>query len=138
MATASHEQGGLDTNVLVRYLVEDDPNQFEAARRYIEEHCTPEVPGLVHPVMLCEVVWVLRSAYQVPREAIVDALDTLLRIRSLKVLEAELVRKALGLYRSTNVDFADAYLHAAYRQAVAVGLLTFDRRAGALPGATRL
>lgn len=136
--SVSTSVGGLDTNVLVRYLVRDEPTQFEVARQFIEEQCTPDTPGLVHPVMLCEAVWVLRSAYQVPRDAIAEALDMLLRIRSLRILERDRVREALDQYRTTRVDFADAYLHAAYRHGGATGLVTFDRQAATLPGATLL
>ena len=73
---------GLDTNVLARYLVGDDAAQQEAAREHIEDVCTPKRPGLVHPVMVCELVWVLRSAYDASAEEIAEALDLLLRVRS--------------------------------------------------------
>lgn len=106
--------GGLDTNVLVRYLVEDDPIQAEAARRYIEEQCSVDRPALVHPVTLCELVWVLRAAYNVPRQRIAKAIDALLDTPNLYIMEAELVRRALQLFRSSSVDFADAYQHVAY------------------------
>ncbi len=125
--------GGLDTNVLVRYLIADDPAQFEAARDYIETACTPDAPGLIHPVMLCELVWVLGSGYRVPKAEIVAALDTLLHIRSLRVLEAETVRDALALYQTHAADFADALLHVAYQKAGAAGLVTFDKKACTLP-----
>jgi len=127
--------GGLDTNVLVRYLVEDDPIQAEAARRYIEEQCSVDRPALVHPVTLCELVWVLRAAYNVPRQRIAEAIDALLDTPTLYIMEAELVRGALQLFRSSSVDFADAYQHVAYQKAGAAGLVTFDRRAGRLTGA---
>lgn len=130
--------GGIDTNVLVRYLVQDDAGQFEQARRFIETICCVDAPGLIHPVALCELVWVLRSVYGVPREEIADVLDLLLRIRSLRVSQVDQVRAAIDLYRTTPVDFADALLHVTYRAAGAVGLVTFDRRAGTLPGAVLL
>lgn len=127
---------GLDTNVLARYLVGDDAAQQEAARELIEGACTPEHPGLVHPVMICELVWVPRSVYRASAEEIAEALDLLLRIRSLRVLDESTVQAALTLYRShVGVDFADAYLHVAYQVAGAAGLATFDLRAARLPGA---
>ena len=130
---------GLDTNVLARYLVGDDAAQQEAAREHIEDVCTPERPGLVHPVMVCELVWVLRSAYDASAEEIAEALDLLLRVRSLRVLDETAVRAALALYRThAGVDFADAYLHVAYQAAGTAGLATFDRRAARLPGALKL
>lgn len=130
--------GGIDTNVLVRYLIQDDAGQFEQARRFIETTCRVDAPGVIHPVVLCELVWVLRSVYGVPRGEIAEVLELLLRIRSLRVLQADQVRAAVDLYRTRAVDFADAFLHAAYRATGASGLITFDRRAGALPGAVVL
>lgn len=125
---------GLDTNVLLRYLLADDPAQHTAAVRLIEEELTPDTPGLVHPVALCEVVWALRQVYKVPKEDIVATLRLILAVRSLRVLEEPRVREALELYAAHGADFADALLHVAYR-AEGDGLATFDRAAGRLPGA---
>lgn len=134
----SDSNRGLDTNVLVRYLVGDDATQQEEARRFIEETCSPERPGYIHPVMLCELAGVLHSAYGASRDDIAGALRLLLRVRSLIVLDEELVREALGLYEGHQVGFADAFLHAAYRNAGSGGLVTFDRNAAELPGSRRL
>lgn len=128
---------GLDTNVLVRYLVADEPTQHAAAVALVENELTPERPGLVHPVALVELVWVLRQVYRVPKLEIVTTLRRLLTVRSVHVLEAHRVRDALDLWEAHGADFADALLHTAY---VAEGgaLVTFDRAAGRYPGAHRL
>lgn len=128
---------GLDTNVLVRYLVGDDPEQAEHARVHIEDTLTPEAPGLVHPVALCETVWALRQIYKVPVPEIVGALRLLLSIRTLHVMNADAVRRAVDLYESSGADFADALLVVEYQDA-GTGLATFDRAASKLPGARRL
>ena len=125
---------GLDTNVLLRYLLADEPEQHAAATALIEDRLTPEAPGLIHPVALCEVVWALGQVYKVPKADIIGALRLLLRVRSLRVLDAAHVREALVLYEAHGVDFADAYLQAAY-QGEGTGLVTFDRAAARLPGA---
>lgn len=125
---------GLDTNVLLRYLVADDPVQHEAATHLIEHECSVDQPGLIHPVALCEVVWALRQVYKVPKVEIVHALKVMLRIKTLHVLNASTVARALSQYEAMNVDFADAFLHAAYRNEGG-GLATFDRCAARLPGA---
>ena len=128
---------GLDTNVLVRYLVGDDPDQYEHARALVEDDLTPEAPGLVHPVALCELVWVLRSVYDVPKGEIVEALRLVLSVRTLRVLDEPAVRAALDLYEAHAADFADALLSVEYREA-GTGLATFDRHASRLPGGSRL
>ena len=132
---------GLDTNVLVRYLVGDDPDQYEHARALVEDRLTPEAPGLVHPVALCELVWVLRSVYGVPKAEIVEALRLVLSVRTLRVLDEPAVRAALDLYEDPEgrhaADFADALLSVQYRDA-GTGLATFDKHASTLPEASRL
>lgn len=135
--TAAPNARGLDTNVLVRYLVQDDPVQYEHARAFVEDELTPEAPGLVHPVALCEVVWALRQVYKVPAPEIAGALRLLLSVRTLQVLSEGLVREALDLYEAHGADFADALLAAAYNDA-GTGLVTFDKGASRLPGARRL
>ena len=128
---------GLDTDVLVRYLVADDPDQYGHARALVEDRLTPEAPGLVDPVALCELVWVLRSVYGVPKPQIVGALRLVLSVRTLRVLDGGAVREAVGLYEAHEADFADALLSVRYRTE-GTGLATFDRAASHLPGAARL
>lgn len=53
---------GIDTNVLVRHLVQDDPAQSRAASQVITERCTRDEPGFINRIVLCELVWVLESA----------------------------------------------------------------------------
>jgi predicted nucleic-acid-binding protein len=128
---------GLDTNVLLRYFVADDPEQHAEAAALIEETLTPEAPGLVHPVALCELVWVLRSAYKVPKPKIVAVLRLALSVRTLHILDEPRVRDALALYEAHGADFADCLLHAVY-QTEGTGLSTFDQTAARLPGAARV
>lgn len=132
---------GLDTNVLARYLLQDDPEQYEHARALVEDGLTPDDPGLVHPVALCELVWVLRQVYKVPKPEVVRALRLVLSVRTLRVLDGAAVREALALYADPEgrhgADFADCLLSVQYR-AGGTGLATFDRGASRLPGATRL
>ena len=128
---------GLDTNVLVRYLVADDAEQHAAAVALVEGELTPEAPGLVAPVALCELVWVLRSVYGVPKPEIVAALRLVLSVRTLRVLDAPAVRAALDHYEDHAADFADALLSVQY-QAEGSALATFDRAASRLPGARQL
>lgn len=132
-----HGARGLDTNVLVRYIMQDDPEQYEHARAFIEDDLTADAPGLVHPVALCEVVWALRQIYKVPVPEVVGALRLVLSVRTLRVLAETSVREAVDLYEAHGADFADALLSVEYTDA-GTGLVTFDRTASRLPGARRL
>jgi predicted nucleic-acid-binding protein len=76
---------GLDTNVLVRYFTQDDPLQSVAAERCIETACTEEQPCLIHVVVLCELVWVLETAFGYSRDQIAEVLDLMLHTRQFLV-----------------------------------------------------
>ena len=85
---------GIDTNVLVRYLVRDDPDQTRKARRFITEECSKDVPGLVNRIVLCEVVWVLESTYDYPRDKVALALGKILRP---SILSPNFVERVVGI-----------------------------------------
>ena len=117
---------GLDTNVLVRYIMQDDPKQSLQATKLIES-LTPEMPGFVPLISLVELVWVLSSCFELTRAQIVDAFDALLRAKELVVERAEVVYRAVERYRGNSVDFADCLIE---RSASSVGCertMTFDR-----------
>lgn len=129
---------GLDTNVLVRYFTQDDPVQSAAAERCIQSTCTADQPGLIHAVVLCELVWVLETAYGYSRDQIVNVLDLVLRTRQLQVQDREIMREALTVYRSGKADFADAVIGHGNRTAGCETTYTFDRKAARLPEFTAL
>lgn len=124
---------GLDTNVLVRYLMQDDAAQAAKASRLIERFSAEE-PGYIVLVVLVELVWVLEGSYGIERARIAAALELLLRTRELRVEQAEAAWHAVRVYRESRADFADALIA---RCAVAAGCertLTFDRDAARLAG----
>ena len=129
---------GLDTNVLVRYFTQDDPVQSVAAERCIQSTCTADQPGLIHAVVLCELVWVLETAYGYSRDQIVNVLDLVLRTRQLQVQDRGIMREALTVYRSGKADFADAVIGHGNRTAGCETTYTFDRKAARLPEFTAL
>ncbi|MFQ6016870.1 MAG: PIN domain-containing protein [Kiloniellaceae bacterium] len=122
----------LDTNVLVRYLVEDDVRQAALAAKLIETLCTKDDPGFVNRIVLCEVVWVLESAYGYPRATVADTIDKLLRTAELEIDAGEAAWSALGAYRAGAADFADAFIGRLNRSAGCSGTATFDRAAAKL------
>ena len=76
---------GLDTNILVRYIVRDDARQTAAATRLIESRCSTDDPGLITLVVLCELVWVLDRGYGYTRPAIAEVLRRSLSADDLQV-----------------------------------------------------
>ena len=93
---------GLDTNVLVRYLMQDDAAQAAKASRLIER-CSAEEPGFIAMVVLVELVWVLESSYGIERARIAAALELLLRTRELRVEQAETAWHAVRMYRDSRL-----------------------------------
>ncbi|MGC1675947.1 MAG: type II toxin-antitoxin system VapC family toxin [Candidatus Binataceae bacterium] len=124
---------GLDTNLLVRYLVRDDPAQAAAARRFIFQNCTSQDPGFVNRIVICELVWVLESRYRLDRGQIVDALSELLEAEQLLFENEEDLRTAVAQYRE-GADLADGLLAAVNRKAGCDYTATFARKAGRLEG----
>ena len=120
---------GLDTNVLVRYVMQDDPRQSPRATRLIESLSADE-PGFVPVVALVELVWVLSGSYGLDRTQVATVLDTLLRSKELMLDRAELVTQALNRYSAAGADFADALIERIAAAAGCSATMSFD--AGAL------
>ncbi|MET4102743.1 putative nucleic-acid-binding protein [Roseovarius sp. MBR-78] len=123
----------LDTNVLVRFLVQDDPGQAQVAGD-IMDRLTDADPGFVGREVLVELVWVLERAYGYGRSEIAGALDGLLSSTELVIEAADDVGLAVDRYRNDGFGFADLMIAAAARRAGASELVTFDRKAARLPG----
>ena len=118
---------GLDTNVLVRYLTQDDPKQSAIATKVIEEAAVREEKMLVHPIVFCELIWVLETAYGFPKADILKILERILRTAQFEFSEKDLLWVALADYRSGKGDFSDYYLGRANERAGAGVTLSFDR-----------
>ena len=126
---------GLDTNVLVRYIMQDDARQSPKATRLIES-LSVEAPGFVSIISIIELGWVLSSAYGLSRPQLGQAFEALLRTKEIVVDRADQVRRALRVFNATSADFADCLIE---RSAAAGGCdatMTFDIGAAKLAGMT--
>ena len=123
---------GLDTNVLVRYIMQDDPRQSAKASKLIES-LTVEEPGFVPVVTVVELVWVLESSFGLAREQVAQALDALLRTKQLILDQTEQVSKALRGFSAGSADFADCLIERTAASAGCERTMTFD--VGACRGA---
>lgn len=125
---------GIDTNVLVRHLVQDDPGQSRKATQLITNQCTRDDPGFINRIVLCELVWVLESAYGYPKDTIVVVLDKLMRTSQLKIEDAQAAWTAFRMYQKGKADYADCLLGATNRTAGSERTVTFDHPASKLEG----
>ena len=120
---------GFDTNVLVRYIVQDDPEQADAATRLVEGRCTAQSPGYVNILVLIELVWVLAAAYRYEKPLVVAVIGQILRTTELVVEDHEAVWSALREFEAGTGDFADCLIAHRNQAHGCVRTFTFDRGA---------
>lgn len=128
---------GIDTNVLVRYLVQDDPDQAALATRLLES-LSSAAPAFVSHVVLAETVWVLRSRYAADASGIGQVVETLLRTEVILVEHADVVWRALRRFRKSQGAFPDALVAELARAAGCEQVYSFDRAAVKRSGMTLL
>jgi predicted nucleic-acid-binding protein len=125
---------GIDTNVLVRFLVRDDAAQFAKALNMIEREWRGGQQVLISQLVLLETEWVLRSRYALLKAEIAQAFTGLLDTREFEIEDEPLLERALFTWRDSSAEFADCLIGERYRQLGCSATATFDSRAGKLPG----
>jgi predicted nucleic-acid-binding protein len=125
---------GLDTNVIIRYLAQDEARQAAVANRLIEGSLSAETRGFISIVTLAEVAWVMASNYGARRAAIADIVEGLLTAPQLMIEKADVVWRSLRAYRNSKADFGDAVIVELCRDAGCSRSVTFDRHAATHPG----
>ena len=126
---------GLDTNVIVRYVMQDDPKQSQKATRLIEA-LSSDAPGFVPLVAVVEIAWVLTSCYDLKREQVAEAIGGILRSKEFVVDRAEQVAQALRVYKTGSADFADCLIERGSTSAGCDRTMTFDASAAKTAGMT--
>jgi len=124
---------GLDTNVIVRYVTQDDARQAAAASKLFEHVLTTARPGFVGLITLCELVWVLADCYDADKARIAAVIEGLLGSRQLMVEEAEVVSQALRAWEKSSADFSDVLLGQVLLSRGCEKVVTFDKAAARLP-----
>jgi len=124
---------GLDTNVLARYIVEDDERQARIATRLIDS-CPTDDPAFVSHLVLVELTWVLSSCYNADKNAVTAVIEQLLQTKQLMVERGETVWHALDDYKKSSADFSDCLLSRIHQEAGCSTTVTFDKDAAKLSG----
>ncbi len=125
---------GLDTNVLVRFLVQDDAAQFERARRLIKREVGQGEPVLVSLLVLLETEWVLRSRYELPKTDILGVLSSLLESAEVSFEDEGAIEEAVYTWKESTAEFADCLINAHHRRLGCRATATFDAKAAKLAG----
>ena len=115
---------GLDTNVLVRYIMQDDPKQSPKASKLIES-LDGDNTGYIAIVSIIELYWVLTSCYELTGEQVTQALEAILRTKQLLV-RADQVMRALLVFAQGKADFADCLIERSASSAGCTQTMTFD------------
>jgi predicted nucleic-acid-binding protein len=125
---------GLDTNVLVRFIAQDDAVQSRAATELIERRLTPENPGYVSVVAMAKTAWVLERAYNLAESSLAAAIERILQTDVLIVENEQEVFAAMIALKTRQGSFADALIVALGANAGCSATVTFDKRALRLSG----
>lgn len=124
---------GIDTNVLVRFLVRDDEAQFEKANRLIKREVGAKEDVFVSLLVLLETEWVLRSRYSLQKAEIIQAFSSLLDATELQLEDEAAVEETLFIWKDSTADFADCLIGAHNRRVGCRATATFDTKAVKLP-----
>lgn len=119
---------GLDTNVLVRYIMQDDPAQSAKAAALIES-LTAADPGFIPLVCVVELYWVLTSCYALSDAQVASALDALVCTRQFVVERVDVVVRALRVFQAGQADWPDCLVERSAAHAGCSRTVTFDRGA---------
>lgn len=117
---------GLDTNVLLRFITQDDQQQSPLADATMASLTTIE-PGWVAVATVLEFVWAMSKSMRLPKPMVCNALDRMLTLDTIVMEQQSIVSAAVQQYRSTRADFADCLIAASARAAGCSKTVTFDR-----------
>ena len=132
---------GLDTNVLVRYLTQDDPDQALLATQLIETRLSDKEPGFISLVVLVELYWVLERLYGARPAEIVDTIADMLDVTQLQFQERETVQSALEdwrLRKTSKAQLPDVLIAQLARKFGCTQVVSFDKAAVRSAGMTLL
>lgn len=118
----------LDTNVILRHALGDDPSHRKQARRLFEEAGEGSLRLLVPSLVIAQVVWTLESFYKAGREYIVGLLRALLATPGVTAIEPRVVRRCVEIYGAHNIEIVDAYLVALAEETKTPVIATFNKR----------
>ena len=127
---------GIDTNVLVRFLVRDDQTQFEKARKLLKREVSNGRRVFINQLVLLETEWVLRSRYGLAKTQMLETISRLLDAPDIQLEDEPAVEEALFIWRDANADFADCLIGARNRRLGCRATVTFDTKASKLQGFT--
>lgn len=120
---------GLDTNVIIRYMTQDDPTQAKTASEFIEKTVPKKVPGIYAILFYVKSLGYLK-AIMADKESIIQVIEELLQINQITIPQPETVWRALNDYKNSNADFSDHLIAGTNFTNGCKNTVTFDKKAG--------
>jgi predicted nucleic-acid-binding protein len=120
---------GINTNVLARYIVQDDKKQSAIATEYIENNINENNPGFINVIVLCELDWILKRAYGYDRTIRKKVFEQILMTREFIIEKSDIVREAITEFAGSNLDLADCLIGFINRNNGCRASVTFDKKA---------
>ncbi|MEA3467030.1 MAG: type II toxin-antitoxin system VapC family toxin [Thermodesulfobacteriota bacterium] len=129
---------GVDTNILVRYITQDDEEQSGIATEFIENYCLHGNKIFVNHLVICELVWVLKKCYKLSKPKTINVIQHILQISQFSIENAQIIWQALTDYKKGSADFADYVVGRTNIFNNCDETMTFDKKAGTSKGFTLL
>ena len=127
---------GIDTNVLVRFVVRDDEPQYDKVRRLIRRQLQAGEPVFVSQLVLLETEWVLRSRYDIQKDSMITVISGLLDSLDVQLEDEPSIEAAVNVWKESNAGFADCLIGIRNQRLGCMSTVTFDAKALKLPGFT--
>ena len=123
-----HKRAVIDTNILVRYLTNDDPSKAKAVDSLLNKAIKGELKILIPSIVIAELVWVLESFYEMRANEIAELVEAVVNTPGVEVTDKSIIIFALKLYRAKNMDFIDAWVIEFAKNNDVNTIYTFDKR----------
>jgi predicted nucleic-acid-binding protein len=124
----AHKKVIIDTNLLVRYLTNDEPQKARAVENLLNSAEKGDLKIFIPSIVIAELIWVLESYYQLKSDKINDLIDAIIKTPGIEVADKKIIIPAMELYRENNIDFIDAWLISFAREMDFKTIYTFDKK----------
>jgi predicted nucleic-acid-binding protein len=118
----------MDTNLFIRYLVNDDPGKADRVEKLLEQATSEKIRLVTADLVIAEVIWVLESAYGLKNTEITPMVKGILATPGIEVTNADLIGRSLDYYESFNIDFIDGYIAAVMDKMKITEIYSFDKK----------
>lgn len=118
----------LDTNLLVRYLTNDEPLKAKAVDNLLNKALNGELKIIIPSIVIAELTWVLESFYKMGPDKVSELVEAIMNTPGIEVMDKTLIKSALLLYRNKHIDLIDAWIIEFAREKVVKTIYTFDSK----------